>query len=51
MVTSLGSKILFIGFLISTVACFVALASDNNPLEDICVAEANSQGIVHALHI
>ncbi|KAK1391039.1 Cupin type-1 domain-containing protein [Heracleum sosnowskyi] len=43
MVTSLGYKILYIGFL-STITCFLALASDNNPLQDFCVAEANSPG-------
>ncbi|KAL1829503.1 hypothetical protein ACET3Z_007915 [Daucus carota] len=43
MVSALGSKILFIGFLISTLACFVTMASGNYLLEDFCVADVNSK--------
>ncbi|KAL8122390.1 putative germin-like protein 2-1 [Apium graveolens] len=36
---ALGSNILLIGF-VSTITCFVALASDNNPVQDFCVSQA-----------
>ncbi|XP_074381935.1 putative germin-like protein 2-1 [Apium graveolens] len=36
---ALRSNILFIGF-ISTITCFVALASDSNPIQDFCVSQA-----------
>ncbi|XP_017234144.1 putative germin-like protein 2-1 [Daucus carota subsp. sativus] len=49
MASSLASNILFIGFLISTLTCFVALATDNNPLQDFCVADANSPVLINGL--
>ncbi|KAL8122389.1 putative germin-like protein 2-1 isoform X2 [Apium graveolens] len=36
---ALGSNILLIGF-VSTITCFVALASDNNSVQDFCVSQA-----------
>ncbi|KAL8090496.1 putative germin-like protein 2-2 [Apium graveolens] len=48
MASSLGFKILFMG-LLSTMTCFVALAIDVNPLQDFCVADADSPVLVNGL--
>lgn len=44
MVSSMASKFLLVG-LLSTITCYVALASDPDPLQDFCVADNNSKGI------
>ncbi|KAL1822284.1 hypothetical protein ACET3Z_009062 [Daucus carota] len=43
-----GSKVLLVG-LLSAMTLFVASAIDNNPLQDSCVADPNSQVLVNGL--
>ncbi|XP_074330461.1 putative germin-like protein 2-1 [Apium graveolens] len=49
MDSSRGSKLVFICLIASTITCFVALATDSNPLQDFCVADANSPVLVNGL--
>ncbi|KAK1375609.1 hypothetical protein POM88_031813 [Heracleum sosnowskyi] len=49
MVSSSGFKVLFMCLVITTMTSFVALATDNNPLQDFCVADANSPVLVNGL--
>ncbi|XP_017239282.1 putative germin-like protein 2-1 [Daucus carota subsp. sativus] len=48
MASSLSSRVLFIG-LLSAMTCFVALAIDNNPLQDFCVGDPTSPVLVNGL--
>ncbi|KAL1829505.1 hypothetical protein ACET3Z_007917 [Daucus carota] len=48
MVSTSASMILFICFIASAMTCSV-FATDNNPLQDFCVADANSPVVVNGL--
>lgn len=48
MVSSVVTKFLLVG-LLSTLTCYVALASDPAPLQDFCVGDNNSKVLVNGL--